>query len=193
MILEGIVTTLSPSGELNVAPMGPEVAGPDFDRFVLKPFQTSTTFANLTAHGEGVLHVVDDVRLIARGALGAWDRPPATRSAEKVNGLVLADCTHYYEFRVRSIDASNERTRIEAEVVASGFVRKFFGFNRAMFAVVEAAILATRLHLLPRDQVLAEFARLRVLVEKTAGEREREAFALLETSVNGGPPPCPRS
>src|SRR2546422_4374937 len=48
-----------------------------------------------------------------------------------------------------------------------------------LFRSLEAAILATRTHLLPADQIRAEFARLQVIVDKTAGPREREAMALL--------------
>ena len=69
MILEGIVTTLGPEGLLNVAPMGPQVDDA-MRRFVLRPYRTSTTYRNLKARGEGVLHVTDDVLLLARSAVG---------------------------------------------------------------------------------------------------------------------------
>ena len=49
--------------------------------------------------------------------------------------------------------------------------------------MVEAAILATRVGLIPREEILTEFARLKVPVDKTAGPREAEAFALLEQFV----------
>src|SRR5262245_37011270 len=102
MILEGIVTTVSPAGEVNVAPMGPRVA-PAFDRFVLRPFPTAHTYQNLKAHGEGVLHVCDDVLLLARAAVGKVEPPPLV-PASRVRGFVLAGCCRYYEFRVRAVD-----------------------------------------------------------------------------------------
>ena len=77
MILEGVVTTLAPDGTLNVAPMGPKV-GRDPGRFVLRPYQTSTTYRNLKATGEGVLHVTDDVFLMARAAIGMLPEPEST-------------------------------------------------------------------------------------------------------------------
>jgi hypothetical protein len=58
-----------------------------------------------------------------------------------------------------------------------------FGFNRAKHAVLEAAILATRTHLIPPAEIEKEFERLRVIVNKTAGPQETEAFALLEAHV----------
>ena len=88
MILEGIVTTLSLEGALNVAPMGPWI-DPDLSmaRFVLRPFHTSTTYQNLKSRGEGVFHVTDDVLLVAQTAIGAAPFPgPATRAADVIVG-----------------------------------------------------------------------------------------------------------
>jgi uncharacterized protein len=183
MILEGIVTTLSPTGALNIAPMGPEV-GPTMERFLLRPFRTAQTFQNLKTHGEGVLHVTDDVLLLARAALGPVEPPPACFPAARVRGWVLRDACRYYEFRVASLDDREERTRIEAMVVDAGRLRDFFGFNRAKHAVVEAAILATRTGYLPIDDVRAKFGELAVVVAKTGGEAEREAFAFLSAHVD---------
>ena len=182
MILEGIVTTVSPDGVLNVAPMGPHV-GPEMEHFVLRPFPTSQTYRNLTEQGEGVLHVTDDVLLLARAALGPLDPPPPTFAAARVRGSVLRDACRYYEFRVRSLDESEPRVRIEAEVVHAGRLRDFFGFNRAKHAVVEAAILATRTDFLPLDEIAAEYRKLQVIVDKTGGEHERGAFAFLREQV----------
>ena len=181
MILEGIVTTLNSRDILNVAPMGPEVAADsDMDRFILKPYRSSTTFANLKARGEGVLHVTDDVLLLAQAAVGAGLEPfPAIRPASRVAGAILSDACRFYEFRVVELDDRDDRTRIVAETVARGRQRDFFGFNRAKHAVLEAAILATRTAWLPLKDLLIEFRKLEVLVEKTGGPAERAAFTLL--------------
>ena len=80
MILEGIVTTLSPEGAVHIAPMGPHVdAG--MEHFLLRPFPTSQTYQNLVKHGEGVLHVTDDVLLLARAALGPVEPPPQAKGS----------------------------------------------------------------------------------------------------------------
>ena len=194
MILEGLVTTLNEDGAANISPMGPEVATP-MTEFVLKPYRTSRTYQNLKRAGEGVLHVTDDVLLIASAAINQFERPPATSPAKSVQGVVLADACRWYAFRVAKIDDHDERTRIECNVVDQGRVRDFFGFNRAKHAVLEAAILATRTSFLPSSQIKDELARLEVVVDKTAGEQERAAFALLvrhinaayESSPNGNP------
>ncbi len=183
MILEGMVTTVAADGTVNVAPMGPSVDA-SMERFLLRPFRTARTYHNLKAHGEGVLHVTDDVLLLARAALGPVEPPPRLMPARRVRGAILADCCRYYEFRVTALDDRDERTRIEAAVVASGRVRDFFGFNRAKHAVVEAAILATRTDFLPLDEILGEYRKLGVIVDKTGGEQEKQAFTFLRAHVD---------
>jgi uncharacterized protein len=180
MILEGLVTTTNPDGSPHLAPMGPRVDGPHFTRFLLRPFPTSHTFQNLVRHGEGVLHVTDDVLLLAKAAVGAVEPFPPVRPAEHVSGFVLTEACRYHEFRVTVTDDREQRVRIDAEVVHAGSLREFFGFNRAKHAVLEAAILATRLDLLPADEVAAEYRKLRVIVDKTGGPAELEAMAFLE-------------
>jgi uncharacterized protein len=181
MILEGLVTTTDPAGAMHLAPMGPRIE-PDWSGFLLRPFPTSQTYRNLKAHGQGVLHVTDDVLLLARAALGQAP-PQEARPAERVAGFILPTACRFYEFVVREMDESGERMHIRAEVVHRGTLREFFGLNRARHAVVEAAILATRLHLLPAEEVRADYRKLRVLVDKTGGPAEHEAFAFLTAHV----------
>jgi hypothetical protein len=198
LILEALVTTVDPDGAAHLAPMGPRVSA-DFARFTLRPFPTSHTYQNLLRHGEGVLHITDDALLLAKAAIGFRGLSPAkpgftaaqggvaevpsVRAAERVRGFVLADCCRYFEFVVKSVDTSAERVSIEAEVIHSGRGREWFGFNRAKHAVVEAAILATRFHILPLSEVRAEFAKLRVIVGKTGGPDEHAAMDLLEAKL----------
>ena len=178
MILEGLVTTLNAAAEVNLAPMGP-IVDETMSRLILRPFQTSTTYQNLRRHPFGVFHIVDDVLLIAQAALHRLEAIPETFPAERIFGRVLQDCCRWYEFEIVSCDDSSERTRLEANVIHGGRVRDMFGFHRARHAVLEATILATRLHLLPELEIRAQLAALASPVEKTAGPREREAFALV--------------
>ena len=182
MILEGIVTSLDRHNELNVAPMGP-IVDETLDSLELRPFRTSRTYENLKARPCGVFHVVDDVLLLARAAIGALPEVPDNFAAVKVDGRVLSAACRWYEFAIVDVDDSQERVTMRARVVHSGRLHDFIGFNRGKHAVLEAAILATRVHLIDRKQILDEFARLRVIVQKTAGPREHEAFELLESHI----------
>ena len=55
----------------------------------------------------------------------------------------------------------------------------FGGLNRAKAAVVEAAILISRLDMLPRDKIESEIAYLQIAVSKTASAAEQEAWTWL--------------
>jgi hypothetical protein len=182
VIIEVIVTTRDSNGSINVAPMGvewPESTPPS--HLTLKPFLDTTTFRNLQATGVAVVNLTDDVRVFARAAIGNPAEP--TVPATVVAGDVLADACTWYEVEVATVDATPPRSRIDTRVVHHGARREFLGFNRARHAVLEAAILATRLHLVPHDEIRAELARLQILVDKTAGAREREAWTLLTDFV----------
>ncbi len=182
MILEGLMTTVNADGSVNLAPMGP-IVGPEMRELLFRPYQTSATYANLKRTGQGVFHVTDDVEILARAAIGAMEEMPRLAPAVAVNGWIVLDACRWYACRVRSIDDSRPRTEIVCDVVDRGTQREFFGFNRAKHAVLEAAILATRVDLLPREELLADLTRLAVPVQKTGGQAERSAFALLEDYV----------
>jgi hypothetical protein len=190
MILEGLVTTLDADGGLHVAAMGPAIdddqrAAGRIERLVLRPFATSRTAANLARHPEGVFHVTDDVLLLARVVAGRLDRPPEARPAEAIRGHVLAAACRAWEFRIAAADLAEARERLEARVAKEHDLRPFLGFNRAAHAVVEAAILVTRLHLTGVATVLRQLDELRPLVDKTGGPREREAFEILRAVTEG--------
>jgi hypothetical protein len=183
-ILEGVVTTLNADGSLNVSPMGPRVDR-GMHRFVLRPYETSRTLANLLREGEGVLHVTDDVELLARAAVGRLETIPTWFAAKRVRGGVLAEACRWYEFRVASVDQRAPRVDVQCEVVERGTLREFLGFCRAKHAVVEAAILATRVEFLGREVVLEQFTKLQEIVDKTAGRQERLAMEFLTKHVAG--------
>ena len=186
MILETIVTTMAEDGAVNCAPMGVEWdATGNADVIVLKPFLETATYRNVLATRAAVVNLTDDVRVFARAAVSNPTFPSVP--AAVVRGVVLADCCSWREVEVRSIDSTPPRSRIETTVVHRGTRRDFIGFNRACHAVLEAAIYATRVHLLPRAFLEDELARLQIIVDKTAGPRELEAMALLTDYIRSAP------
>ena len=178
------MTTVNEDGGANISPMGP-IVDASMRELTLRPYQTSTTYQNLKRTGEGVFHATDNVLMLARSAVGAIDPPPPMCRADAVDGYILEDACRWYALRVRSLDDSQQRTRVVADVVDRGWQREFFGLNRAKHAVVEAAILATRIEFLPADDILSQFESLQVLVDKTGGADEREAFRFLQQYVAG--------
>jgi hypothetical protein len=178
VIIETIVTTMDSQGAINFAPMGVEWGD---EIIVLKPFLETTTFRNVSTTRAAVVNLTDDAMLFAQGAISSPQFPSIP--AQVVRGVVLEAACSWRELEVAAVDATPPRSRIETRVVHSGFRREFIGFNRARHAVLEAAILATRTHLIPADQIREEYARLQTMVDKTAGPREREAMELLNRYV----------
>ena len=186
MIIETIVTTTDAAGAVNIAPMGVEWTGGD-EPPVLKPFLETTTYRNIVATGAAVVNLIDDVRVFARAAISNPDYPVVPAVA--VRGVSLEAACSWRELVVDSIDSTPPRSRIETRVVHHGVRREFIGFNRARHAVLEAAIYATRVHMLARGFLESELARLQVIVDKTAGPAEHEAMALIADFIRSAPLP----
>jgi len=178
MIIESIVTTQARDGTVHIAPMG--VIWRD-ETPVLAPFRPSTTLDNLAAHPFAVINHTDDVRIFAGCLTGRRDWP--TRAAEKVLGHVLIDALSHQEVAVDRRDEDETRPRFSCHVVHAANHRAFAGFNRAQAAVIEAAILVSRLHILPADKVEREIAYLEIAIGKTAGPREHEAWLWLSERI----------
>jgi hypothetical protein len=177
-IVETVTTTINPDGTVNCAAMGVEWGD---EIIVIKPFPSTRTLRNLRATGAAVVNLTDDILLFTQAALG--DPQPATQPTTTIDGAVLAEACSWREVTVEAIDESGPRARVTTRVVGRGVGREFVGFNRACHAVLEASIIASRAHLLPPEEIRAELERLQVLVEKTAGPREREAMELVRRHV----------
>ena len=177
-ILETVVTTINPDGGVNCAAMGVEWGE---RQIVIKPFRGTRTLRNLRATEAAVVNLTDDILLFSQAALG--DPHPPTRPAAGVEGAILDDACSWREVRVEAIDDGGPRARVRTVVVGGGTGREFLGLNRARHAVLEASILASRARLLPAEDIRSELRRLQVLVDKTAGPREREAMAYVRAAV----------
>lgn len=178
MIIESLLTTLDSSGTLNCAPMGVEWGE---EEIVIKPFLETITFRNLRATGAAVINLTDDALLFAQAVIHhPASVAPATTPAIRIRGAVLDVALSWREVEVVGIDDTPPRSRIVTRVVHRGTRREWVGFNRARHAVLEAAILATRTHLIAPEELRQDYQRLRIIVDKTAGPREQEAMGLLE-------------
>ena len=178
LIRETIVITASREGRAHIAPIG-LIA--ERDDWIIAPFRPSTTLDNLTAVPFATASNTDDVRVFAGCLTGRYTWP--TVAAEEVPVPRLAEALSHVELAVIDIHEDPQRPRLRCRVVRSISHAPFQGFNRAQSAVLEAAILVSRLHMLPRDRIERELAYLRSAVEKTAGPRETEAWIWLVEKV----------
>src|SRR3984957_9490700 len=174
MIRESIITTLSSAGALHIAPMGViwQEGAP-----ILAPFRPSRTLDNLLEHPFAVINHTDDVRLFAGCLTGRRDWPVGP--AETIRGAVIAGALSHQELRVDSVEEDPVRPRFRCRVVHEATHAPFRGFNRAQGAVIEAAILISRLERLPLAKIEQEMAYLAIAIEKTAGPQEQEAWGWL--------------
>ena len=177
-IIETVTTTINPDGSVNCAAMGVEWGD---ETIVIKPYASTRTLRNLRATGAAVVNLTDDILLFTQAALG--DPRPLTRPTAAIDGAVLADACSWREVTVEAIDNGGPRARVTTHVVGGGTGREFLGFNRARHAVLEASILASRARMLAAAEIRAEVERLQVLVDKSAGPREREAMELVRRHV----------
>ena len=173
--------------------MGPRVVGDwsggrckDID-IVLRPFNSSRTYRNLLETGRAVIHVTDDSELFARAAVDAITAEEVEKLVQQIDDTAwwrLRDCHRWFAIEVESISSQEPRVDMQCRVVQMGVVRPFFGFNRARHAVIEAAILATRTHLLPPGEIRDEISRLQPLIDKTGGSTEHSAFEFLRKTID---------
>jgi len=63
-------------------------------------------------------------------------------------------------------------------------LKPFRGFNRAQASIIEAAILISRLKILPLKKIKKEIKHLQIAVEKTAGINEKIAWKKLMNKIN---------
>ncbi|MBK8814370.1 MAG: DUF447 family protein [Methylococcaceae bacterium] len=179
MILETIVTTQNSEGKTHIAPMGVHVDG---ENFIILPFRPSTTLNNFLETKVGVINYCDDVRVFAGCLTGR--REWALKSAQHIAGQVLDCALAHAEVKVGHIEEDAVRPKLFCKTIATISHKPFNGFNRAQFSVLEAAILISRLNMLPLEKIETEIAYLQIGLEKTAGERELEAWGWIIEAFN---------
>jgi hypothetical protein len=175
LIRESIVTTVNARGEPHIAPLGLIAEG---EGWILAPFHPSTTLDNLRQAPFAVANFTDDVRVFAGCLTGRRDWP--LTPAEVVAAPRLASTLSHLELVVIEAREDQFRPRFVCRVAHRASHAPFEGFNRAQAAVIEGAVMVSRLHMLPRAEVEAELARLDIVVGKTAGPAEVEAWAWLK-------------
>jgi len=178
-IVETILTTTSPEGEAHIAPLGLIAEG---DHWVIAPFRPSRTLDNLRAVPYAVASHTDDVRVFAGCLTGRKSWP--TRPAEKVTGAVLESAVSHWELAVDHVAEDNVRPRFACRIVHVGNHKPWQGFNRAQAAVLECAVLVSRLSMLPPEKIEAELKYLEIAISKTAGPREAEAWGWLMARID---------
>lgn len=179
MIFETIIISTDMEGQAHVTPFGVKYEN---DLIIISPFKPSKTLDNILTTKSATMNLTDDVRVFA-GALTkkqAWSLLPAN----KVDGFRLEDCLTHVELALVDVREDTERPQLVMQKIETQIHKGFNGFNRAQAAVIELAVLASRLHLLPEEKIKTELNYLQIAIDKTAGERELEAWGWLTGKIN---------
>lgn len=178
LIIESIIVTRGAASEDHIAPLGIISEG---ENWIIAPFKPSRTLDNLRTNPFATASMPSDVRVFAGCLTGRknWPLVPAS----KVSGKRLADAISHRELEVIDVMEDTQRPRFLCRAVHEESHLLAPGYNRAQAAVIECAVLASRLHMLPEEKVRAELAYLEIAVSKTAGEAEREAWGWLVEKI----------
>jgi hypothetical protein len=178
MIHETVVTTVSTSGDRHIAPMGIRRA---HDIVVLQPFKPSRTYENVLQTGCAVVNFTTDIRVFAGCVTGRKEWPCVP--ADKLPCIRLEATLGHAELQLSEHIDDAVRPVLRMQVIHERIHAGFAGFNRAQGAIIEGAVLVSRLNLLSREKIETEMAYLQIAVDKTAGPREREAWEWLRDAV----------
>ncbi len=178
-IRETIVTTVDTDRRVHIAPLG-IIA--EKDGWIIAPFRPSVTLDNLAAVPFAVANYTDDVRIFAGCLTGRKDWPTMPVGGCPVPRL--ASALAHSALEVVSVENDGVRPRLFCRVIGEGTHAPFTGFNRAKAAVLELAILVSRLGMLPREKIESEIAYLTIAIDKTAGPDEKEAWGWLMQRVD---------
>lgn len=180
MILETIITSVDADGKPHVTPFGISMQE---GLVMISPYKPSVTLDNILASHSAVMNLTDDVRVFAAALTKkqSWQ----VVKADKIIGVRLANTLAHKELKLVNVKQDDTRPQLFLEVIHEVQHQPFQGFNRAQAAVIELAVLVSRLHLLPKEKIEAELQYLQIAINKTAGERELEAWGwLVEKIVN---------
>ena len=177
-IVETIVSTSDAEGNVHIAPLGLIADG---KHWIVAPFKPSKTLENLRANPFAAASHTDDVRVFAGCVTGrkSWPLTPTT----EIKGGRLADCLSHWELKVDDIVEDDLRPRFRCKIVHQETHAPWQGFSRAQAAVLELAVLTTRLKMLPPEKVESELKYLEIAISKTASLKEEEAWSWLMEKI----------
>lgn len=182
LIIETILSSCGKDGKINFAPVGVHIPDDtlqlsEVNEIELFLYSGSRTYSNLTDIPEGVINFTDDILSFVEAAVNSphfpetpsqFIRPPRMAAAKTV-----------WEFVIISFDRSTEPARIIGKVLFRKELAGFYGLCRARGAILEAAILATRLAWIPAGKITEAWPQWREIVARTGGIREQKAFQIL--------------
>lgn len=179
-ILDGInevIATTEKDGRINAAPIG---IIRDGEKIYIRLFGGSHTYDNILKNGWFVANITHDVWLIAETAIEDLTQSHFVRR----EGLpILKDAEAWALFKCEAFQMDIIIAKVEF-VKGEVLRRDFRAFNRGANLVVEAAVAATRYLALRTDSYYEEILKLKRIVDRCGGPREREAMERLMDRID---------
>ena len=105
------------------------------------------------------------------------------KNVQKLIVIFLKEALAHDEVIVESIKENKVRPIFKCKIINKEEHKRFEGFNRARNSLIEACILASRVKILKKKQILKELEGLKNSVEKTAGIKERKSWNLISRFI----------
>jgi len=174
-IMDGIseiIATTEKEGRINAAPLGIIRNG---DSLHIRLFNGSHTYENILENHWFVANITHDPWLFAETALDDLSQDHFIR----LEGLpVLRDSEAWALFHCEVFHLDIVLAKIE--LIKGEILKKSFrAFNRGANLVIEASIVATRYLALRSDDYYEELLRMRKIIDRCGGPRERAAMERL--------------
>ncbi len=171
-ISEVILTTPSPDGAPNAAPMG--ICRKDKKLFIR--IYNSKTMDNIISQHFAAANIVDDPVLFVKSALS--DVGP--ENFEFIDGFPVLKHTQAWIFFDCSYKKGENISIVELSPIKGRIIKpKIKPVNRGFNAVIEALIQATRYVSLKDKKYLEKIEYYNTIVQKCGGVRDKEALQLL--------------
>ena len=179
MIRESIVITTDLKKKPHVVPMGITF---NKKKLFISPFIPSKTYLNLKENPYAVINFTDDVNIFVDALLGKKNFK--IQSTKKIKSFYLKNALSYIEVKVIKFIENKIRPKFECKILKETSIDSFKGFNRAQLSVIEAAILVSRIDILPMKKIKKEINYLKIAIDKTAGKNEKIAWKKLIKKIN---------
>jgi hypothetical protein len=179
-ILDGInevIATTEKDGVVNAAPIG---IIRDGESLYIRLFLGTHTYDNVLANGWFVANITHDSWIFAETALEDLTQDHFVRR----EGLpILKDAEAWALFKCEPFPLDIIIAKIQ--LVKGEVLRKDFrALNRGANLVVEAAVAATRYLALRTDSYYEELMKMRRIIDRCGGPREREAMERLMDRID---------
>ncbi len=183
MIHEVIVTTKNIKNTVHIAPMGIKLFNENSEKFVqISPFKPSQTLNNILETKIATINFIDDVRVFAGIVTGEQKDWELKLKEDKFVPHIEHTNTHMNAV-VEQVHNDTVRPKIKCKIINEEVHRPFLGFNRAQFSVIELAVLSTRLGMIDDNKVKEELKYLKIGLDKTSSENEKEAWDWIEAKI----------